>query len=48
MSLQRKIERNQLKKQWKEHNEEVPKKQKTEFKEFWKWYQNTKKTYKTN
>ena len=43
MSLQRKIERNQLKKQWKEHNEEVPKKQRPEFKGFWKWYQKKKR-----
>ena len=42
-SLERKIERNQLKKQWKEHNEGVPKKQRAEFKGFWKWFQKTKK-----
>ena len=43
MSLQRKIERNQLKKQWKEHNEGVSKKQRSEFKGFWKWYQKKKR-----
>ena len=43
MSLQRKVERNQLKKQWKEHNEGVPKKQRAEFREFWNWYQKKKR-----
>lgn len=43
MSLQRKIERNQLKQQWKEHNEGVPKKQRADFKGFWNWYQKRKR-----
>ncbi len=43
MSLTRTIERTQLKRQWKEHNEKVPKKQRTEFKSFWNWYQKKKR-----
>ena len=44
MSFQRKIERTQLKRQFKEHNQGVAKKHRTEFKDFWKWYQKKKKT----
>ena len=43
MSFQRKIERTQLKRQFKEHNQGVAKKHRTEFKDFWKWYQKKKK-----
>ena len=35
MSLQRKIERNQLKKQWKDHNKGVTKRYRSEFRGFW-------------
>lgn len=35
MSFQRKVERNQLKQQWKEHNQGVAKKYRPEFKRFW-------------
>lgn len=41
MSLQRKIERTQLKKQWKEHNKGVAKRYRS--KGFWNWYQKRKK-----
>ncbi len=43
MSLQRKIERTQLKKQFKKHNEGVTKKYRTEFRDFWKWFQKRKR-----
>lgn len=46
MSFQRKIERNQLKKQWKEHNKGVSKKYRSDFRGFWKWFQKNKKKYK--
>lgn len=43
MSLQRKIERNQLKKQWKEHNKGVAKRYRSDFKGFWNWFQKKKR-----
>lgn len=43
MSLQRKIERNQAKRIWKDHNKGVPKKQRSEFNGFWKWLQKKKR-----
>lgn len=43
MSLQRKVERNQLKKQWKEHNKGVAKRYRSDFKGFWKWFQKRKR-----
>lgn len=43
MSFQRKIERNQLKKQWKEHNKGVDKKYRADFKGFWNWFQKKKR-----
>ena len=43
MSLQRKIERTQLKKQWKEHNQEVEKRYRADFKGFYNWYQKRKR-----
>lgn len=43
MSLQRKIERTQLKKQWKEHNQGVAKRYRADFKGFWNWYQKRKR-----
>lgn len=43
MSFQRKIERNQLKQQWKEHNQGVAKKYRPEFKGFWAWFQKRKR-----
>ena len=42
MSFQRKVERNQLKQQWKEHNH-VAKKYRPEFKGFWAWFQKRKR-----
>lgn len=43
MSILRKIERNQAKQIWKNHNKDVPKKQRTEFSGFWKWLQKKKR-----
>lgn len=43
MSLERKIARTQLKKQFKEHNKGVAKKYRTKFSDFWKWYQRKRK-----
>jgi hypothetical protein len=43
MSLQRKIERNNLKKRWKEHNEGVSKKYRTSFSSYWKTWNSYKK-----
>lgn len=43
MNLQRKIERNQLKQQWKEHNKSVEKKYRTDFKGLWNWYKKQKR-----
>lgn len=43
MSLQRKIERNLLKQQWKEHNKGVAKKYRADYKGFWNWYQKKKR-----
>lgn len=43
MSFQRKIERNQLKKQWKDHNKGVAKRYRSELKGFWKWFQKKKR-----
>lgn len=43
MSFQRRVERNQLMKQYKEHNKGVEKKYRTEFRNFWKWFQKNKK-----
>jgi hypothetical protein len=43
MSLQRKIERTQLKRQFKEHNKGVSKRYRTKFTDFWKWYQKRKR-----
>ena len=43
MSFQRKIERNQLKKQWKDHNKGVAKRYRSEFRGFWKWFQKKKR-----
>ena len=42
MSLQRKIERNNLKKAWKKHNEGVAKRHRADFKGFWHWYKEKK------
>lgn len=38
MNFQRKVERNQLKKQWKEHNKGVVKRHRSDFKGFWNWF----------
>ena len=43
MSFQRKVERNQLKQQWKEHNQKKKKKYRPEFKGFWAWFQKRKR-----
>ena len=43
MSFQRKVERNQLKQQWKEHNKGVAKRYRASFSGFWDWFQRTKK-----
>lgn len=43
MGLQRKVERNQLKEQWKEHNKDVAKKYRSEFRGLWKWFQKKKR-----
>jgi len=43
MSLQRKVQRTILKKQWKDHNKEIAKRYRTPFKDFWKWFQNRKR-----
>ena len=43
MGLQRKIERNQLKRKFKDHNKGVEKKYRTKFRDFWKWYQKRKR-----
>ena len=44
MGLRRKIERNLLKKKWKDYNKGVEEKYKSEFKDFWKWYKNKKRS----
>lgn len=43
MSFQRKIERNNLKKRWKEHNKGVEKRYRTSFSSYWKTWNNYKK-----
>ena len=43
MSFQRKIERTQLKQQWKEHNKGVAKRYRSDFKGFWSWFQKRKR-----
>lgn len=43
MSIQRKMERNNLKKKWKEHNEGVEKRYRTSFSSYWKAWNNYKK-----
>lgn len=42
MSFQRKVERNKLKKRYKEHNEGVEKKYRTNFSSYWKSWNNYK------
>ena len=41
--IQRKMERNNLKKKWKEHNEGVEKRYRTSFSSYWKAWNNYKK-----
>ena len=43
MNFQRKIERNQLKKQFKNYNKGIAKKYRTNFADFWKKYKKGKK-----
>lgn len=43
MSLQRKVQRTQLKQQWKKHNKGIAKRYRTSFKDFWKWFQKRKR-----
>ena len=43
MSLQRKIERTQLKQQWKEHNKGIAKRYRSDFKRFWSCFQKRKR-----
>lgn len=43
MSLQRKVQRTQLKQQWKNHNKGIAKRYRTPFKDFWKWFQKRKR-----
>jgi len=48
MSFRRKVERNQLKKRFKEHNEGVSKKHRTSFSSYWKSWNNFYKKRRGN